>query len=158
MPLPKMSDGDAAEPFIASVKKADSSRLRSADRIAGKGGEDGAYGNGNGTSGGDGGQGGTALVASNVLRPDVSDAARLRDRQPVPDAYRLRVAPDRESIAQSHGGSAETEAAVKAGLEMACRQTNRPTAAGTRGSTAPGTRRTYWAGTGRRRAAMPTRP
>ncbi len=34
----------------------------------------------------------------------------------VPDAYRLRVAPDRAGVAQSRGGTAETEAAVKAAL------------------------------------------
>ena len=37
--------------------------------------------------------------------------------QPVPDAYRLRVDPDRDGVAQSHGGTTETEAAVKAALK-----------------------------------------
>ncbi len=35
----------------------------------------------------------------------------------VPEVYRLRVAPHRADVAQSHGGSAETEAAVKAALK-----------------------------------------
>jgi hypothetical protein len=34
----------------------------------------------------------------------------------VPDPYRLRVAPNRESVVQSHGGTSETEAAVKGAL------------------------------------------
>jgi hypothetical protein len=36
---------------------------------------------------------------------------------PVPDAYRLRVASNRIGITQSHGGTVETEAAVKAALK-----------------------------------------
>ena len=35
----------------------------------------------------------------------------------MPDAYRLRVAPNRTGIAQSRGGTAATEAAVKAALK-----------------------------------------
>ena len=46
------------------------------------------------------------------VRPRGSDA-----EQPLPDAYRLRVAPDRAGVAQSRGGTAETEAAVKAALK-----------------------------------------
>jgi hypothetical protein len=38
-------------------------------------------------------------------------------QQPLPDAYRLRVAPDRTGVAESHGGTAETETAVKAALK-----------------------------------------
>ncbi len=34
----------------------------------------------------------------------------------VPNPYRLRVAPDREGVVASHGGTSETEAAVKAAL------------------------------------------
>ena len=35
----------------------------------------------------------------------------------MPNAYRLRVAPNRIDVTQSHGGTAETEAAVKAALK-----------------------------------------
>ena len=44
-------------------------------------------------------------------------AQLARRPQPLPDAYRLRVAPDRTGVAESHGGTAETEAAVKAALK-----------------------------------------
>jgi hypothetical protein len=133
VPLPKMSDAGSIDQFLASSKLADSTRLKSVDRIAGKGGEDGAYDagdesgrltapsiaglGGEASTGEEVGQGGTALLAANSLRLGRPEAARMREQQPVPDAYRLRVAPDRENIAQSHGGSAETEAAVKAGLK-----------------------------------------
>jgi hypothetical protein len=59
------------------------------------------------------GEGGTG-------RPGVSLTSIPRGAgagQPVPDAYRLRVAPDRANIAQSRGGTAETEAAVKLALK-----------------------------------------
>ena len=43
----------------------------------------------------------------------------------MPDAYRLRVAPNRTGVAQSRGGTAETEAAVKAALQMVGRPSGR---------------------------------
>ncbi|MCE5269024.1 MAG: hypothetical protein LLG00_14200 [Planctomycetaceae bacterium] len=58
-------------------------------------------------------------------RPESTSAAALpvglatpsTSNKPLPDAYRLRVAPNRAGVAQSHGGSVETEAAVKAALK-----------------------------------------
>ncbi|MDY0165310.1 MAG: hypothetical protein RBS80_02135 [Thermoguttaceae bacterium] len=48
-------------------------------------------------------------------QPDVVEAGRVPGT--VPDLYRLRVAPDRETQAQQRGASAESEAAVKAALQ-----------------------------------------
>lgn len=45
------------------------------------------------------------------LTPEPADITR-----DVPDAYRLRVAPDRAALAERHGGTGRTEAAVKAAL------------------------------------------
>ena len=60
------------------------------------------------------------LVSSRIENRDSPEAIIGRGgygRQSVPDAYRLRVAPNRAGIAQSHGGTAETEAAVRAALK-----------------------------------------
>lgn len=54
-------------------------------------------------------QGETELAASSS---EVSGIASVA----VPDAYRLRVAPNRADIVQSRGGTSESEAAVKAAL------------------------------------------
>jgi hypothetical protein len=67
-----------------------------------------------------GGQGGADLLASNAPQFRLSGTAgnRASDAPPsVPDAYRLRVAPNRANVAQSRGGTAETEAAVMAALK-----------------------------------------
>lgn len=50
----------------------------------------------------------TGLAATVAAVSNVANA--------VPDAYRLRVAPNRDDIVQSRGGTSETEAAVKAAL------------------------------------------
>ena len=67
-----------------------------------------------------GGEDGAGPVASLVPRVKLPAAARGRsdeEKQPVPNAYRLRVAPNRIDVIQGHGGTAETEAAVKAALK-----------------------------------------
>lgn len=67
-----------------------------------------------------GGQDGADLLASNAPKFRLSGTAgnRVSDAPPsVPDAYRLRVAPNRANVAQSRGGTAETEAAVMAALK-----------------------------------------
>ena len=74
--------------------------------MAGDGGETG--GSSGGLSGGQGGSG-----SSGVSLTGIASGAD----QPVPDAYRLRVAPNRDDIAQSRGGTAESEATVKAALK-----------------------------------------
>ncbi len=62
--------------------------------------------------------GAAALLASSVPALKPSRAVRASEgERPIPDAYRLRVAPNRAKVAQSHGGTAETEAAVKAALK-----------------------------------------
>lgn len=129
VPLPKMSDADLPEPFVARGGFADSARRRSFDRTIDNDGNDTATASGESdrfsspsiagltgkaSTGEGGGQGGLGPLASNVSLPS---SARLHGQPPVPDAYRLRVAPDRTSIAKSHGGTVETEAAVKAGLK-----------------------------------------
>lgn len=68
---------------------------------------------GHGNSGGELAGGGTAIALAAIPRRYDGNAAKAS----VPDAYRLRVAPNRSDIAQSHGGTAETEAAVKAALK-----------------------------------------
>ncbi len=72
-----------------------------------------------GKQGGDQRQEDAAMrLATNTPIVAPSRAARVAEgEQPVPDAYRLRVAPNRAKIAQSHGGTAATEAAVKAALK-----------------------------------------
>ena len=69
-----------------------------------------------GRKGGEDALGPVASVAPNVRLPATARRRSDEAEQPVPDAYRLRVAPNRIDVAQSHGGTAETEAAVKAAL------------------------------------------
>ena len=71
-----------------------------------------------GVAGSEGGQAGLGPVASATplgiklpARGSAEDIPRA-----LPEAYRLRVAPDRVGVAERHGGTAETEAAVKAAL------------------------------------------
>jgi hypothetical protein len=77
--------------------------------------------------GGEGGQGsgefglggGTQLASAGtgVGPPGLPRGRHGNSDQPIPDAYKLRVAPNRAGVAQRQGGSAETEAAVKAALK-----------------------------------------
>jgi hypothetical protein len=134
IPLPKMTDDN---PIELLAKAANSSLgLKPVDRVVGKGEADEAYGDGNvrnsngsmpsntaaaqpstGTpgepSGGD--AEGTVLRGSALLEP-----VRRRtdvDQPPVPETYKLRIDPNRAGIVRSHGGTGETEAAVKAALK-----------------------------------------
>ncbi len=56
----------------------------------------------------------TAAIAALAL-PSVTPR-REASKHAVPDSYRLRVAPDRAQLAQRHGATGQTEAAVKAAL------------------------------------------
>jgi hypothetical protein len=49
--------------------------------------------------------------------PPTALIRRNSDGYKVPDAYRLRVAPDRTQLAQRHGATTETEAAVRSALK-----------------------------------------
>lgn len=72
------------------------------------------------SGGGDGGMAAEGTVAASAPSLELPETMRSRANvgQPVvPDAYRLRVAPNRANVAQSHGGTSETEAAVKAALK-----------------------------------------
>jgi len=62
---------------------------------------------------------GTMLLGSAPAGMTQVGIARNRadGRPAVPNAYRLRVAPNRAGVAQNHGGTMETEAAVKAALK-----------------------------------------
>ena len=66
---------------------------------------------------GDDAAGAVASVAPNVKLPATPRSRSDEEQQPVPNAYRLRVAPNRLDVTQSHGGTAETEAAVKTALK-----------------------------------------
>jgi hypothetical protein len=61
--------------------------------------------------------GAVASVTPNVTLPATPRKRSDEEQPPVPSAYRLRVAPNRIDVTQSHGGTAETEAAVKAALK-----------------------------------------
>jgi hypothetical protein len=56
------------------------------------------------------------VMAVDVRPVAVSGPIVISGSTTVPDPYRLRVAPNREGVVQSHGGTGETEAAVKAAL------------------------------------------
>jgi hypothetical protein len=58
-----------------------------------------------------------ASLTPNLKLPATPHSRSDEGQQPVPKAYRLRVAPNRIDVTQSHGGTAETEAAVKAALK-----------------------------------------
>ena len=60
--------------------------------------------------------------------------------QPMPDVYRLRMVPNHARLAEGHGGSPETEAAVQAALAMVGRTTKAPTGIGAPGNTRPAAR------------------
>ena len=66
------------------------------------------------------GQTGAGLTGQVSLKIGLPPSVRPRGddaQQPLPEAYRLRVAPDRAGVARSRGGTVETEAAVKAALK-----------------------------------------
>lgn len=70
--------------------------------------------------GGEGGLAAEGTITSAAPSVELPETVRHRASagpQTVPDAYRLRVAPNRGDVAQSHGGTSETEAAVKAALK-----------------------------------------
>ncbi|MCH8042922.1 MAG: terpene cyclase/mutase family protein [Planctomycetes bacterium] len=49
--------------------------------------------------------------------PKIASSRRAGDNGPLPNAYRLRTAPDRGRVVKTRGGDAETEAAVRAALD-----------------------------------------
>jgi hypothetical protein len=109
-PLPPMTDSDADEP-LGSLKHGTTIaiRTRPIERMANK--ANGQVADGAPANRGEGGEG-SPHVSLTGIAAGAGVAA-----QAVPDAYRLRVAPNRSSIAESRGGTAETEAAVKAALK-----------------------------------------
>jgi hypothetical protein len=128
VPLPKMTDAEIGDSAIAEAGPLKAVRLKPVERVAAKIGADSAYTGGSDvaagstdkrSANGNGGQNGAALIASNVPKGGLSGTGRGTggdSQQPVPDTYRLRVAPNRTGVAESHGGTAETEQAVKAAL------------------------------------------
>jgi hypothetical protein len=125
-PLPAMTDNDSVEPPMALDRVATAPlRIKPAPRIATNvdgltGGSDAAGGapasgpsldggGGEHPDGGENGAGSAEVTLAGVPRGLVGKS--------VPDAYRLRVAPNRSDVAQSRGGTAATEAAVKAALK-----------------------------------------
>ena len=66
-----------------------------------------------------------AAVTPNAKLPATARKGRDEAEQPVPNAYRLRVAPNRIDVIQSHGGTAETGGRRESGPEMAGRQSGR---------------------------------
>lgn len=118
-PLPGMTETDVPEPLAPAAEPANPMRLRAVGRVVSNTGAGVASGSGDVAAGqaekspgdGAGKAGGAELLASNAARSGNAAAGRS-----VPDAYRLRVAPNRDGVAQSHGGTSQTEAAVKAAL------------------------------------------
>jgi hypothetical protein len=118
-PLPVMSDGDSSDlpggldrAAPAAVRIKPSPRIASkVDGLADGGNAAGATNVGTSSAGsaGGGGSGSPGVTLAGIPRG-------IGDRT-VPDAYRLRVAPNRADVAQSRGGTAATEAAVKAALK-----------------------------------------
>jgi hypothetical protein len=134
VPLPRMSDTDSKVPLLTATdvlrpgkpKPAEPTAENSGDeKVASPGSQGGRLaepsiagvtGKLAGRTEGlpDGG-----LLASTTPGFGLPGTARARGnggQQPVPDAYRLRVAPNRADVAQTHGGTAATEAAVKSAL------------------------------------------
>jgi len=142
VPLPKMTESDTISPLSATADAVNGMRLKPVKVVEGSITHDSAYDeggsagvggssgrmsapsiaglSGKGTVGGtssSGGTGGAELASAGTPDLGLPGLARNRGTGPVPDAYRLRVAPNRAGIAQSHGGTAETEAAVKKALK-----------------------------------------
>ncbi len=112
-PLPAMTDNDSVEsPGTLDRTATASLRIKPAPRIAtnvdAPAGGSGSADGGN-AAGGENGAGSAEVRLAGVPRGLVGKS--------VPDAYRLRVAPNRSNVAQSRGGTAATEAAVKAALK-----------------------------------------
>ena len=124
-PLPPMSDSDTIEPpgaldratddchsdeALSTHREQRQRRLGGRRRLRATAARSPASTGGR-SGGGEGGSGSPAVSLTGIARGD-GDVGK-----PVPDAYRLRVAPNRANVAQSRGGTAETEAAVKAALK-----------------------------------------
>ena len=120
-PLPPMTDSDPIEPPASlSGAAAVAMRLKTPQRITSRANgsaADGDSGYRDGVAraarnaGGEGGSGLPGVALAGIVRG--SDGSRPA----VPDAYRLRVVPNRSDVAQSRGGTAATEAAVKSALK-----------------------------------------
>ena len=129
-PLPARADSEPSElPGALDHAATAAIRMKPAPRVAVN--FDGSTSGGSSTSGGnaapEGAGSGAALVGLGGKRsggeggsgsPEVALTGIPRELGgAIPDAYRLRVAPNRTGIAQSRGGTAATEAAVKAALK-----------------------------------------
>ena len=120
MPPPSTGD-DFGLPGSAPAGATNISSPRPLRDVMGTGaGEDSSYdgadtaaGSGHGPATGDGG----IASASGGAGVGLKGTAPAADPKAIPNVYRLRVAPNRPSVAQSRGGTAETEAAVKAALK-----------------------------------------
>ena len=132
--LPPMNDSDSIEPQGRAWNHTATAALplKPAPRVATN--VDGLIGGGGrqlcpdrspgplraANSSGRGGEGGSAGPKS-----PLTGIPRGLGGHAVPDAYRLRVAPNRADVVQSRGGTAATEAAVKAAPEVVGRQSGR---------------------------------
>ncbi len=105
--LSRMTETDAPEPLVATAGPTNPMRPKPVESVAGKVGGDAAYDDGDDVV-----AIGPGVEPGRFATPSI--AGRTENR--VPDAYRLRVAPNRAGIAQSRGGTAATEAAVKTAL------------------------------------------
>ncbi len=120
-PLPPMDESETAGLSVVTdhAKNTVAIRIKPFPRIAANAADspddgDSAYAANKSTGDGElATGGGSAIALASIPRRYDGNAAKAS----VPDAYRLRVAPNRSDIAQSHGGTAETEAAVKAALK-----------------------------------------
>ncbi len=121
--LPAMADSDPSEPGALDRAATAAIRMKPAPRVAVN--FDGSTNGGN--AAGEGTGAGASLAGSDGKRPGGGEGGSGSPEVAltgiphefggaVPDAYRLRVAPNRNGIAQSRGGTAATEAAVKAAL------------------------------------------
>jgi hypothetical protein len=115
LPLPRMvvendgPSGPSADDLSRAIVVKPFERI--ANNIAGAAaGENHSTGTGGDLAGSAAGTA-TSLAASGAVRGG-EDAEK-----PLPDAYRLRTAPNRDDIARQRGATAETEAAVKAALK-----------------------------------------
>ncbi|MEN6448865.1 MAG: hypothetical protein ABFC96_00100 [Thermoguttaceae bacterium] len=114
--LPRIGDSDDAGPDWRSAPPSHAD-LRSSPQVVKPSDRIGGNADRSATEGAD-----RALASRADVTPRLSssgaEAARQAARSvPLPEPYRLRVATDRAGVAESHGGSAETEAAVKAALK-----------------------------------------
>jgi hypothetical protein len=113
--LPPMNDSDSIERSGAVDRDATAAvQVKPAPRVATN--VEGLIGGGS-TDGAGGKHLGSGEAGSASAEVALTGIARGLDGHAVPDAYRLRVAPNRADVAQSRGGTAATEAAVKAALK-----------------------------------------